>query len=250
MTSYCRGVFELSAHKRPIVGDTKMSVIQYDHLGWLRCDGRQLTVADYRFLFEVIGYSFGGSGAYFNLPNPAGRVPGVTGSGTGLTTRALGDTVGEEQHTLTIAEMPAHNHGVAGGGQGPSNNQTATDTHNHAITDPQHSHTYNDAYFAENRGAGENKFGTSASTDNDNSFYWRTANGGVSASPSDINTSSSSTGITLAPNTHSHQLNPAGGSQAHNNMQPTLFMGNMFLYCGKGPLVFQNVPYTANTNVY
>jgi microcystin-dependent protein len=24
-----------------------------------------------------------------------------------------------------------------------------------------------------------------------------------------------------------------GGSNAHNNMQPTLFVGNMFLYCGK-----------------
>jgi len=39
-----------------------------------------------------------------------GRVIGNIGQGVGLTNRQLGEYVGEEQHTLTIAEMPRHNH--------------------------------------------------------------------------------------------------------------------------------------------
>jgi hypothetical protein len=46
------------------------------------------------------------------LPKIAGRSPGASGAGSGLTSRALGQTVGEEEHTLTIAEFPAHSHEV------------------------------------------------------------------------------------------------------------------------------------------
>jgi hypothetical protein len=40
----------------------------------------------------------------------SGRVIGAAGSGTGLTARAVGATVGEENHTLTINELPSHTH--------------------------------------------------------------------------------------------------------------------------------------------
>lgn len=43
-------------------------------------------------------------------PDLRGRFILGTGSGIGLTPRSLGQTGGEEQHTLTIAEMPAHTH--------------------------------------------------------------------------------------------------------------------------------------------
>jgi len=39
-----------------------------------------------------------------------GRVIGAAGSGTGLTARAVGSTVGEENHILTINELAAHTH--------------------------------------------------------------------------------------------------------------------------------------------
>jgi DNA modification methylase len=32
-------------------------------MGWLKCDGRGLSTTDYNFLFQVIGYKFGGSGS-------------------------------------------------------------------------------------------------------------------------------------------------------------------------------------------
>ena len=42
----------------------------------------------------------------------AGRVLGVAGAGSGLTVRSQGATVGEELHTLTIGELPAHTHSL------------------------------------------------------------------------------------------------------------------------------------------
>ena len=44
------------------------------------------------------------------LPKALGRALAIAGSGAGLTTRNLGDTTGEETHTLTQAEMPSHSH--------------------------------------------------------------------------------------------------------------------------------------------
>lgn len=49
------------------------------------------------------------------LPKALGRALAVAGAGSGLTSRALGDTVGEELHTLTTGEMPAHTHTIAMG---------------------------------------------------------------------------------------------------------------------------------------
>jgi hypothetical protein len=42
--------------------------------GWLICDGGSYASAAYTTLFNVIGYTFGGSGANFNVPNLKGRV--------------------------------------------------------------------------------------------------------------------------------------------------------------------------------
>jgi hypothetical protein len=41
-----------------------------------------------------------------------GRAIAIVGSGSGLTTRSLGDIVGEETHQLTIDEMPSHGHAL------------------------------------------------------------------------------------------------------------------------------------------
>lgn len=59
----------------------------------------------------------------FLTPDARGRAPLGTGSGSGLTVRALGATGGEETHTLTGAE-------------------SGTTSHTHGITDPTHSHSY------------------------------------------------------------------------------------------------------------
>lgn len=42
---------------------------------YLVCDGRQLSTTEYATLYSIIGYTYGGSGDYFNLPNLVKRFP-------------------------------------------------------------------------------------------------------------------------------------------------------------------------------
>jgi microcystin-dependent protein len=82
--------------------------------GWLLCDGAAVSRTTFATLFAAIGIQFGaGDGSTtFNVPNQAGRALCAAGSGAGLTPRALGAFTGEETHALSIAEFPAHAHGV------------------------------------------------------------------------------------------------------------------------------------------
>lgn len=78
--------------------------------GWLVCNGASILKALYLNLFNAIGYTYGGSGSNFNIPDIQGRVIVGTGTGAGLTTRNLGNTGGAETHTLTTGEIPSHTH--------------------------------------------------------------------------------------------------------------------------------------------
>jgi microcystin-dependent protein len=78
--------------------------------GWLDCDGDSKLIITYPNLFGAIEYTYGGSGLFFNVPDIKGRVVVGTGSGTGLTSRTLGQKSGVETHALTISEMPSHTH--------------------------------------------------------------------------------------------------------------------------------------------
>lgn len=205
MANWTREYANYTSHQRPMAGDTKMSALNVDHIGWLKCDGRALQVADYYFLWRVIGHSFGSNTSNdFFLPNPAGRVPGFIGTGASptLTARSLGDKIGAETHTLTVAEMPTHTHGV---------------------NDPGHLHTVSQIPDGTQNIAALGGGDTTAADET------RTT----------INSGSNVTGITNSN---------AGGSNAHNNMQPTLFIGNMYIYSGKNAV--GSFPYALGGNVY
>lgn len=73
--------------------------------GFLLCDGSTFITTDYPELFDVIGYSFGGSGTDFLVPNLVDRT--IIGS-SGVF--AFGDVGGETLVTLDASEMPIHTH--------------------------------------------------------------------------------------------------------------------------------------------
>jgi len=89
--------------------------------GWLWCYGQSVLITSYPALFAAIGYVYGGSGLFFNLPDMRGRVPvglnNIGGVDGGPLTPVytplrdvLGGKVGEEAHQLSILEMPSHTH--------------------------------------------------------------------------------------------------------------------------------------------
>lgn len=162
----------VTAYSQACIGDYKYSAASDDFAGWIKCDGRSLDKNVYSALFELIGTAFGGSGSTFKVPDFRGRVPGAIGSGVGLTARALGAVVGAETHTLTVNEMPAHDHGGTTGAAG---------------------------------------FGTGV------------VNPAVSLTTTDVADNDGS---------HTHSISSQGGGQPHNNMQPTLFGGNVFIFAG------------------
>lgn len=81
--------------------------------GYLSLDGSNVSRTTYADLFSLWGTAFGvGDGTTtFGLPDMRRRVPmGAGGSGTGTIGNAVGNTGGEENHTLTTPEIPSHNH--------------------------------------------------------------------------------------------------------------------------------------------
>ena len=105
--------------------------------GYILCDGREVSAADFPALFALIGTTFGeGSAAgTFRLPNLAGRVP--VGAGVpdfndvwngSLSVGGKGGSVGVE---LSGHHLPEHNHAINASSLAHSH---TIPEHNHAVT--------------------------------------------------------------------------------------------------------------------
>jgi microcystin-dependent protein len=80
--------------------------------GWLLCDASSYSASSYPNLYNVIGYTYGGSGGTFYVPDCRGRTLIGAGYGAGLAPRSLGSYYGAEQHTHATSLMGAHSHTV------------------------------------------------------------------------------------------------------------------------------------------
>ena len=97
------------------VGVVQMWAGEAAPAGWLLCQGQAVSRTTYAALYTVCGtaYGTGDGSSTFNLPDLRARMPiGLSGSGA---FNALGNAGGEENHTLTTAEMPSHKHPVTAG---------------------------------------------------------------------------------------------------------------------------------------
>lgn len=80
--------------------------------GWLPCDGRMLPITQYTALYSLIWTNYGGDGrSTFALPDLQGRaaVAPQYNPLAGPLFR-IGQTAGEESHTLLAGEVPGHTH--------------------------------------------------------------------------------------------------------------------------------------------
>jgi microcystin-dependent protein len=93
------------------LGEIEMFGFAFAPKGWALCNGQIMSIQQNTALFAVIGTTYGGNGTTtFGLPDLRGRVAMGQGQGPGLSSRTVGETFGEENHTLLINETPTHNH--------------------------------------------------------------------------------------------------------------------------------------------
>ena len=180
--------------------------------GFLFCDGASYTTAAQADLFAAIGYTYGGSGANFNVPDLRGR-----------TIVALDNLGGSSANRLTNAQAD-----ILGGGAGAENrtptgtvaNHSHTIAHTHTIA---HSHTIAHVHVLDHSTAGaQSKLRTAAqivmNTASGGSFSYVDALTGTAASGSGTSTATRLRGYTAASSAGSSGGSSAGSS---GNTQPT-----------------------------
>jgi microcystin-dependent protein len=193
------------------VGEYKWTCYEDDYNGWLRCDGRAISIAQHQALFAVIGHKFapiGGSNTVpsgmFYLPDMRGRVMGAVGHGSSLSNRYIGQVVGDEVHTLSIQELPQHSH--------------------NGTSDTKGLHTHVTNAVGSSLGLLlANGVGTAITSDNDSN---NGSEPNIMASPRTL--------VVDTAGAHSHAITTEsiGSGRSHNIMQPTLYAGSVFIFGG------------------
>ena len=183
--------------------------------GFLVCDGSAVSRTTYSALFNVIGGSYGnGDGSStFNLPDLRGRVPMGSGGGPSLTSRALGQQLGKENHQLSGQELAAHSHGVNDNG------------HGHGVNDPQHTH--GEAWLGCDNGCGGD-WGFVGITDGIRHNY---AAYSTYPSGTGISIQSGWTGISIQNTGTGITIQYSGSNSAHNNIQPSTVISYVIRSC-------------------
>jgi microcystin-dependent protein len=90
----------------PFLSEIRIMSFGFAPKGWALCNGQFLPINQNQALFSLLGTTFGGNGqTTFALPDLRGQVPIHVGSG-----HTLGEKGGQQAHTVTVSEMPAHIH--------------------------------------------------------------------------------------------------------------------------------------------
>ena len=202
--------------------------------GW--ADGTAYAAAAYPELFAVIGYTYGGAGGTFNVPDCRSRVlvGAGAGAGAGLTPRAQGAAGGAETVSLSTAQTGNHQHGGTSlggnvdhthGGTSLGGNVGHTHTGNTGNDTPTHLHQ-NPSGAGTGGNVGTGVFSGYSGTSGPNT--------GNHAHP--FTTGDQSAGHTHAFSTggqsagHTHVFSTDNGSTAgaaHENMPPFIALGQI-----------------------
>lgn len=99
----------------PFLAEVRMVGFNFAPRGWAFCDGQILPINQNQSLYSLLGTTYGGDGrTSFALPDLRGRVPIHVGRSNGGDEHRLGQKSGEETHTLSVNEMPNHDHVLHG----------------------------------------------------------------------------------------------------------------------------------------
>jgi microcystin-dependent protein len=96
-----------------IIGEMKLWPFTEAPEKWLLCDHSEILRSSSlgaKLVADGCLWGVGNGTTTVNIPGFAGRVPIGAGSGSGLSPRALAEELGEEDHELSIDEIPAHKH--------------------------------------------------------------------------------------------------------------------------------------------
>lgn len=98
----------------PDVGKISPYMTEFPPAGTLECDGGIYNRVDFPLLYAALDTVFVIDADTFYVPDLRGRIPLGVGTGSGLSSYAMGDEGGEETHTLVGSETPVHSHSDAG----------------------------------------------------------------------------------------------------------------------------------------
>jgi microcystin-dependent protein len=97
----------------PYLGEIRMFGGNFAPKNNAYCAGQLMSIAQNSALFSLLGTYYGGDGVNtFGLPDLRGRVPLCMGQGPGLSNYTIGQKSGTESVTLSVSQLPMHNHMV------------------------------------------------------------------------------------------------------------------------------------------
>ncbi len=97
----------------PYIGEIRLFAGNFAPAGWAFCEGQLLPISEYETLFQLIGTTYGGDGqSTFAMPDLRGRLPIHQGTGPGLSTYILAESLGVEEVTLTVNQITVHTHAM------------------------------------------------------------------------------------------------------------------------------------------
>ena len=221
------------------------SLIMYGGLGnaipasFLLCDGSSLSTTTYASLFAVVGYTYGGSGVSFNLPNLVGSYVAL---GTSSTSSSQGVRAGVSLTSGNQSVDHTHNNSINAVSDQSANhshvitptNVANTTTHDHPMTNNNQSanHVHPPTAYQATGGASQahshgyfkpNGSGSNTSTGDNGSGHYHYYVGS-----SDIQSANHNHANTTNANatTHSHVNTANAGDQSPANHNHTVTLSN------------------------
>lgn len=95
----------------PFLGTILAFGFNFPPRGWAYCNGAILPISRYTALFSLLGTYYGGDGkTTFGLPNLQGNTAIGFGSSPQMGEVTIGEVGGATNYTMTLAQMPTHNH--------------------------------------------------------------------------------------------------------------------------------------------